>query len=92
MEPESIFLWISLIAAVPVAMAGLILRRSAIAQGLSLRRGIAGWALILAAVLMAVAAGYFFWRMASSAAECGRPVCGPWMECEVNSGCTEGLE
>ncbi len=63
MDPATILVWISLIAAVPVAAAGLVLRRRALAQGLSFPRDAAGWALIAAAVLLALAAGYLFWRM-----------------------------
>jgi hypothetical protein len=63
MDPVSILLWISLIAAVPLAAAGLLLRRRALAQGLTFPRDMAGWALIVGAILMALAAGYFFWRM-----------------------------
>jgi hypothetical protein len=63
MDTVSILLWVSLIAAVPVAAAGLILRRRALAQGLTFPRDIAGWALIAGAILLALAAGYFFWRM-----------------------------
>jgi hypothetical protein len=63
MDPVTILLWVSLIAAVPVAAAGLLLRRGTPAPGLPFRSGLAGWALIAAAILMALAAGYFFWRM-----------------------------
>ncbi len=63
MDQVSILLWVSLIAAVPVAAAGLLLRRGALEKGLPLRHGMIGWALILAAILLALAAGYFFWRM-----------------------------
>ena len=63
MDQVSILLWVSLIAAVPVAAAGLILRRRALAQGLAFPRDIAGWALILGAILLALVTGYFFWRM-----------------------------
>jgi hypothetical protein len=63
MDEVSILLWISLIAAVPVAAAGLLLRRSAPGQGLPVRRGIIGWVLILFGILLAALVGYFFWRM-----------------------------
>ncbi|MBN2084797.1 MAG: hypothetical protein JW748_06190 [Anaerolineales bacterium] len=63
MDPLTQLLWIGLIAAVPVAAAGLLLRRSAAAQGRPSRRGMAGWVLIATAILMAVAVGFSFWRM-----------------------------
>ncbi len=63
MDPVTILLWVSLIAAVPVAAAGLLLRRGTPVQGFPFRSGLIGWALIAAAILMALAAGFFFWRM-----------------------------
>ncbi len=63
MDAVSILLWVGLISAVPVAAAGLLLRRSALEKGLPLRHGMIGWALILAAILLALTAGYLFWRI-----------------------------
>jgi|WetSurMetagenome_2_1015567.scaffolds.fasta_scaffold242245_1 hypothetical protein len=61
MDFVSIFLWVILIAAVPMAAAGLLIRRGALLQGRPFRRKMIGWGLIIGALLLALAAGYFFW-------------------------------
>jgi hypothetical protein len=50
-----------LIAAVPMAAAGLLIRRGALLEGRQVRRGMVGWGLIVGSILLALAAGYFFW-------------------------------
>ena len=61
MDYVSILLWIGLIAAVPMAAAGLLIRRGTLLQTIPLRREMVGWGLIVGAILLALAAGFFFW-------------------------------
>jgi undecaprenyl pyrophosphate phosphatase UppP len=66
MEPVPVLLWIILIAVVPMAAAGLLLRQGVIGAGLPEWRGRLAWALIIGAVLLAVLVGIFFWRLAAA--------------------------